>query len=105
MKYTNKRQKKNTVWWGVSLALLVFLSLYIFQVHQITSFAYTLSGLENARAEQKEENKNLRTLHPTGNSFENLAELAKQQNFEKVRNISYVQLLEGPVARSATSNE
>lgn len=105
MKYTNKRQKNNTLWWGASLALLVFLSLYIFQVHQITSFAYTLSSFENEREEQKEENKNLRLSHPLGNSFDTLAELAKQQNFEKVRNISYVQLLEGPVARSALSSE
>lgn len=87
------------------MALGVFLGLYIFQVHQITSFAYTLASLENAREEQKEENKNLRLSHPSGNSFETLVELAKQQNFEKVRNISYVQLLEGPVARSAVPNE
>jgi hypothetical protein len=105
MRYTNKRQKNNTLWWGASLALLVFLGLYIFQVHEITSFAYTLSGLENARAEQKEENKNLRISHPAGNSFENLVQLARYHNFEKVKDIFYVQLLEGPVARSTLSNE
>ncbi|TSC55838.1 MAG: hypothetical protein Greene041639_512 [Parcubacteria group bacterium Greene0416_39] len=71
----------------------------------MTSSAYTLSSLETALEEQKETNKNLNLSHPSGNSFENLAELAKQQNFEKVRNISYVQLLEGPVARSVLPNE
>jgi hypothetical protein len=105
MRYTKARQKKNAIWWGVSLALLVSLSLYIFQVQQITSSAYTLSRLENTREDQKEVNKNLRTLHPAGNSFENFVQLARYHNFEKVRNISYVQLLEGPVARSALSNE
>jgi D-alanyl-lipoteichoic acid acyltransferase DltB (MBOAT superfamily) len=105
MRYTNKRQKKNAIWWGASLALLVFLSLYIFQVQQMTSSAYTLSRLETAREDQKEANKNLRILHPAGNSFENLVQLARYHNFEKVRDISYVQLLEGPVARSALFNE
>ena len=82
-----------------------FLALYIFQVHGMTMSAYEISSFEIAAQEQKEANKNLRLAHPSGNSFENLAALAKQQNFEKVRNISYVQILEGPVARSTLSNE
>lgn len=87
------------------MVLGVFLALYIFQVHQITSFAYTLSSLETAVGEKKETNKNLKLSNPAGNSFENLAQLARHQNFEKVKNISYLQLLEGPVARKPTSNE
>lgn len=105
MKYKNTQQKKNTAWWAVSLSLVALLAVYVFQVHEMTTFAYILSGLENERGEQKEANKNLKVANSPGNSFENLAELAKQQNFEKVRNISYVQLLEGPVARKETSNE
>lgn len=93
------------MWWGASLVLGAFLAFYIFQVHQMTASAYTLSSFETAVRENKETNKNLRLAYRAGNSFQNLAELAKQQNFEKVKNISYVQLLEGPVASSAASNE
>lgn len=91
--------------WAIFPLLGLLLSFYIFQVHAITSFAYRIASSERTVLEQKEANKNLKLSSPAGNSFANLASLAERYNFEKVQNISYLQLLEGPFARKEIAHE
>ena len=105
MRYTKEKQQSHKAWWGGALVLGVLSALVIFQLHQATFEAYTISSLEAAMEQHKEENKNLKLAQSAGNSFDQLASLAQQYNFEKVKNISYLQLLEGPVARKSGNNE
>lgn len=105
MRYAKEKQRAHTVWWGGAFLLGSLSALCIFQLHQATFEAYKISSLEAAMEQRKEENKNFQLASPAGNSFDQLASLAQQHNFEKVKNISYLQLLEGPVARKPGNNE
>lgn len=105
MKYLQAKQKTNNLQLLTPVFLAALLGFYIFQVHAITSNVYHISNLEATLAQHKEASKVLQLSWLRAPSFENLGALAKQYNFEKVRDISYLQLLAGPIARKSGSRE
>ena len=80
---------------------LVFAALYIFQVNALVAMAYSIAGQETQIFELKEETKALQANIGRALSLKDFEKLARELQFEKVRGVTYLKLLDGAVAQSA----
>ncbi len=90
----------------LSAATIFFLvGLYIVQINSLTAQAYATTSLKKELITLQETNKNLQSNVVKSFSVQNVATLASQLNFQKVDQVSYVQVLVGSVAKRSTNNE
>lgn len=93
--------KRKKIMWTSGLLCIAFLvGLYIFQLHALTALAYHIAETQEKFAKLKHENATLQSKAHQTLSLKNLAELAAQQNFEKVTSIVYVRQIAGGVAQN-----
>ncbi|MCK4781365.1 hypothetical protein KAS79_00350 [Candidatus Parcubacteria bacterium] len=83
-----------------SLSILVgaLLMLYVFQINEITKISYLTKTYEKQINEISQENKDLEINHSQLSTLENIEILVQNSNFEKVKQIKYIQILDSTVA-------
>ncbi|MBI1971330.1 MAG: hypothetical protein HYS52_00560 [Candidatus Wildermuthbacteria bacterium] len=91
-------RKRNIIFLGFILSIF-FLAFYVLQVNGLTASAYSASLSEKQLQILKDENKLLEATAAKTFSAPHFANLAESLKFEKVRNISYIQIIAGTVAR------
>lgn len=77
------------------ISLLVF---YIFQINSLTSQNYLLQNQEKRLAEMKKEREQLEINLAKVNSLANIENYSQNQNFERISQIKYIQILNTSVA-------
>ncbi|MCD5396214.1 MAG: cell division protein FtsL [Candidatus Pacebacteria bacterium] len=84
--------------WRVSIFIVILLGgLYIFQVSNLTFYAYQLTLLKKEAKTLDEENSSLQLELTSRHPLFRIEELAKDLNFEKISQIQYIKAEEGPV--------
>ena len=81
---------------GLSFSLLVF---YIFQVNSLTGETYAVKNYQAKITQLTQENKNLEITFSKTSSLSNLENYLKNQNFEKISQVKYIQILESQVVK------
>lgn len=80
----------------------VFGFLYILQVNSLTAQAYHMGEYEAAKANLSDHNTILQASAVRILSIQNLEDLARQMNFEKAHDISYLKTGQAAVAKTTT---
>lgn len=87
----------------LTLALAgVFGFLYVLQVNALTAQAYHMGEYEATKLELADRSNTLEAEAVRILAMKDLEDLARQMNFEKVRDISYVKITEPAVASTNT---
>lgn len=79
--------------------VLPFLLLYIFQVNSYAKETYLIEDYQERIAQLTQENKGLEVSFSKTNSLSNVEEYLKSKNFEKVSQVTYIQILETQVVK------
>ncbi|OHA72597.1 MAG: hypothetical protein A3A27_01075 [Candidatus Wildermuthbacteria bacterium RIFCSPLOWO2_01_FULL_47_18] len=98
----NTRKKKSSLHAMLFLggASLFFLfGFYVFQINHLTMLAYNTKSEEAKLTTLADESSSLETLHQENYAFQKFPTLAQTLNFVKTGTVSYVQVLEGTVAK------
>lgn len=81
--------------WIFSFLLIVsFLIFYIFQINEVTKASFLVVSREKKISELAQANENLKTYFSRENSSKNIESLVSDLNFEPIRKIHYIKMLE-----------
>lgn len=75
----------------------VLLTLFVFQINSVIQKTYSLKNYEKELVLLSEKNRNLEIKVAQLNSLENVESLVRDLNYEKIGEISYIQLMEPQV--------
>jgi len=76
-------------------ALLVF---YVFQINEITKAGYLTKIYQKQITQMSQENRSLEIDYSQVSALKNIETLVQNSNFEKVKDVKYIQILESTVA-------
>ncbi|MBI2642145.1 MAG: hypothetical protein HYW96_01050 [Candidatus Wildermuthbacteria bacterium] len=98
----NTKKKKSslraTLFLGVTSLFFLF-GFYVFQINHLTMLAYNTKNEEVKLTSLVDESSSLETLHQENYAFQKLPVIAQTLNFVRTARVSYVQVLEGTVAK------
>lgn len=87
------------IFWILALiSIFSLLAIYVFQINSLISQNYTVTSYEKKIDQVSQENKILEINFSKANSLNNLETHLLSQNFEKVNQVKYIQILETPIA-------
>ena len=100
MKNTRKKKSSLRAMLVLGAASVFFLfAFYVFQINHLTMLAYNTKSEEAKLTTLADESSSLETLHQENYAFQKLPILAQTLNLVKAGTGSYVQVLEGTVAK------
>lgn len=92
--------------WVLGFSLIFFLALfYIFQINQMARNSHLVKIYEKRIETLSSENRFLEIKFAQVNSLANIEEMAKKLNFEKVKKVKYIQILESSLAGVSSSQK
>ncbi len=80
------------------IGLILLLSFYVFQINEMAGSSYLVENYNKKINRLFQENQSLEMNFVQINSLENIEKLVNNLNFEKVKEPSYIQILDGAVA-------
>jgi len=84
--------------WIFGFILIAFLLIfYIFQISAITKASFLIAGYEQEIIKLSQGNENLKIGFSQENSLANLENILNKLNYEKIKEIYYLRVLEGQV--------
>lgn len=95
----SKKSIKKRILTASALVLLLMVGGYIVQINTLTTTAYAITTAEKELKQLLQEQRTLEATKASTLSFSEMASLAHTLEFEKVSNVSYIQVSSTSVAR------
>jgi len=94
------------LFWVLSLALIIFLSIiYIFQINTLTKELYLNQNYEKKIEALTQENEALKIDFSKAGSLANAENYLQNQNFEKANQVKYIRIYKPVVQKTSPSSQ